>query len=99
MARFHLRLSDAEFWALTPRQFHLLVARHREESEHQQYLAGLICSTIANFSLGRPKRPLVPDDFMPARAKPREKKVSRRLIAQNVRCFLMGRIESGGNQH
>ncbi len=100
MARFHLRLSDSEFFRLTPRQFHLLLARHQEQTEHQEYLSAIIASTVANFSLGAPKKPLKPSDFMPSlRAKARETKhdrAPRRLVAQNVRCFLKAKIINQG---
>lgn len=98
MARFHLQLSDEEFGALTPRQFHLLLARHREKAEHEHYLAAVIASTVANFSLGAPKKPLRPSDFMPTRSvvQPvtKTKGPSRKAIAQNIRCFLTARLDT-----
>ena len=97
MARFHLRLSDEEFGALTPRQFHLLLARHREKTDQEHYLAALIASTVANFSLGAPKKPLRPSDFMPTRSvvkSAKKREPSRRLIARNIRCFLTARLDS-----
>lgn len=97
MARFHLRLSDEEFGALTPRQFHLLLDRHRERAEHEHYLAALIAATTANFSLGAPKKPLTPSDFMPSKAveksEVKKKGPSRKAIAQHIRCFLTARLD------
>ena len=95
MGRFHLHLTDAEFFALTPRQFHLLLDRHREMTEHQEFLAGIVASAVANFSLGAPKQPLRPKDFMPTRAVSKLVKVRtapRSLIAQNIRCFMRARM-------
>ena len=95
MARFHLRMSDEEFFRLTPRQLHILTKRHRERTEHQEYLSAIVASTVANFSLGAPKKPLKPSDFMPSvKAEPAQKeRPPRKFIAQNVRCFLMARMK------
>ena len=93
MARFHLRLSDEEFFRLTPRQFHLLLARHREHAEHQQFLVGILASTVANFSMSAPKTPLTPADFMPRPSKKKkERSAPRHLIAETVRGFFAGRL-------
>ena len=97
MARFHLRLSDEEFFCMTPRQLHVLTARHHEQTEHQEFLSAIVASTIANFSLAAPKKPLKPSDFMPSlRAKQgssKKTRMPRKAIAQNVRCMLLARMQ------
>jgi hypothetical protein len=66
-ARYDLRLSDAEFLALTPRQFSLLRKRRDAEHERQELLFGIISQNIVNFSMSRPKDPAKASDFMPSR--------------------------------
>lgn len=48
---------------------------------------GLICSTVANWSMGSPKKPLTHLDFMPsqwAKQKPEVKKRVRKMKAEDV---------------
>jgi hypothetical protein len=94
MARVHLRLTDREFFSLTPRQFHILLDRHHERSHHHEWLAGMIASTVANFSMGAPKEPFKPGDFMPSEAKGspivRRRRITKGLraeVADSVRAF------------
>jgi hypothetical protein len=61
-----LGLSDDEFFDLTPRQFQLLQNRHKEITVHEELLYGILATTIANFSMGRPDPPRIPSDFMPS---------------------------------
>jgi hypothetical protein len=98
VARVQLGLTDGEFFALTPRQFHLLVDQHRERVEHQELLSGIIASTVANWSMTGPRKALTPSDFMPSRrqAKAEQKKkprVNRKRIADRVRSFLTHHME------
>ena len=65
-ARVTLRLSDEEFYALTPRQFAILRKFHGYEVRHRELLNGLVCSTTANYSMGAPEKPLKAADFMPS---------------------------------
>jgi hypothetical protein len=94
IARVHLGLSDDQFYCLTPRQFHLLLDQHREQVEHQELLSGIIASAVANWSMGAPKKPLAPADFMPSRRDREEKspRLNRKRIADNVRSFLQGQV-------
>lgn len=50
---------------MTPRQFHLLWGRHREEVIHREMLQAFTTAAIINFSLCRPEEPVAPKDFMP----------------------------------
>ena len=100
MARVSLGLSDKAFYALTPRQFHLLVDQHRERVEHQELLTGILASTIANWSMGAPKEPLAPSVFMPCRARARRERkprLNRKQIAVDVRAFLNAQMEQQKN--
>jgi hypothetical protein len=103
-ARFNLRLTDEEFYSLTPRQFDALLKRHREKIEHTELLAGVIASAIANFSLGGLKEPAKPADFMPSRWETKAKATNpkkdrmtakkRELVARNVRAMLTTYVEA-----
>jgi hypothetical protein len=66
-ARYDLRLSDEEFWALTPRQFDALVRRHRRHVESQELLFGQLTSWVANTGFRTTAEPTTPTDFMPSR--------------------------------
>lgn len=66
-ARYDLGLSEAEFWKLTGKQLSHLIRRHKGSQDRQQLLVGLLASVTANYSMCRPKEPLVPADFMPNR--------------------------------
>jgi hypothetical protein len=97
MARVHLGLTDEEFYALTPRQFHLLIDQHRERVEHQELLAGTVASAVANWSMKSPKEPLCAADFMPSRRdreKEKPRRVNRRRVATRVRAFLAAQINA-----
>jgi hypothetical protein len=91
-ARFHLGLTDREFGELTPRQFALLMDRHREKVDLDKTLAGIVASAVANFGYCRPKEALQPADFVggPRQKKPR---VSKKQQTQNLRAFFMARIK------
>jgi len=58
-----LRLPPHDFWRVTPRQYQLLLERHRERERHREWLVGLVLSTIANWSIAAPKEALRPEDF------------------------------------
>ena len=63
-ARYDLLLTDAEFWSLTPRQFHALLHRHKSRLERDNYFVGLVASVTANYSMCRPDPPFSASDFM-----------------------------------
>lgn len=95
-ARYHLHLSDKEFYALTPRQFHALKARRTEEVEHRELLAGIVASNVVNFSMGGVKNPTKPKDFMPsqwvAKATRKKPSINRRSVSNSIRGFLQGQF-------
>jgi hypothetical protein len=64
--------------------------REKDRIRHQELLMGILASTVANFSMGTPKKPLTPGDFMPSemKNKPVKKKpVNRTLVAEQTRDF------------
>lgn len=65
MGRYRLRLSDDEFWTLTPAQFHALSEQARYEKEWLDFRAGLVCSTLANIYRAKNQKAFTPQDFMP----------------------------------
>lgn len=87
MGRSDLGLSAAEFWALTPLQFHYLVERWQERSERDLFRSALICAVVAECHRDRKKRkkPFTPADFMPA-LKRRERQEDRQQHMQAMRA-------------
>jgi len=94
MARVHLGLTDVEFYRLTPRQYDLLVDRHRERTDHLELLSGIVAAAVANWGMRAPKKPLTAADFMPSRFTPkREKRSDKQQEAANIRSVLMGSMK------
>lgn len=65
LARYDLRLSDDEFYSLTPRKFEALAKRHRHENECRELLFGILASNINNSGFRTTETPSVPRDYMP----------------------------------
>jgi hypothetical protein len=74
VARFDLRLTDAQFFELSPRQFHALTLRRKAEIDHAELLAGIVAACVVNHSMSPPKTPARPIDFMPSGYKRRKSK-------------------------
>jgi hypothetical protein len=51
---------------MTPRQLDALVIRHQRKTRAQEFLFGQLTSWVINSSMGRPKEPFSPKDFMPS---------------------------------
>ena len=88
----HLGLTDAEFLALTPHQYYLLMDAHWEQVEHSRLLAGTIAATVANWSFHVPKKCLNAEDFLPSNTiqneKPeRARRINRKQVAADVRAW------------
>jgi len=81
-------LTDEQFYGLTPRQYALLLERHRERERHTEYLVGLVAATIANWSMGAPKEPLKPRDFPLVQLQEPEvpRRINRKRIAREIRA-------------
>ena len=91
MARFYLRLSDDEFFSLTPRQFWALTQRKKEENERAELLMGIQTSVLANHSMSPPKKPYAPHDFMPSKQKEKvqkPKRFNRQKFANEIRTVM-----------
>lgn len=63
-----LGLSDAEFYALTPRQLNALILRKEIAEQRPEFMLAQLTACVVNFSQARPKRPSQPRDFMPSMA-------------------------------
>lgn len=50
---------------MTPRQFHLLWGRHREEIMHREMIQAFTTAAVINHSICRPNEPVAPKEFMP----------------------------------
>lgn len=84
-----LRLSDEEFYSLTPRQYHLLLDRKLEEVKHSEWLTGVVASAVANWSFGGPKEPLQPKDFPLALLREdvsKPTRINRKKVAEQIRA-------------
>jgi hypothetical protein len=60
-----LRLSDEDFYKLTPRQFYVLLDQHDIQTQHTELLFAQITSAVINWSFSRPKVPATIKEFMP----------------------------------
>jgi len=65
VGRYDLKLSEIEFWALTPDEFNLLCQRHNQYLERMDGHVALICAVIANCFRDPKKKPFKVEDFMP----------------------------------
>lgn len=90
-ARICLRLTEPEFYELTPHQFYVLMDARAEQVEHQELLAGIIASATANFGgMGR-KKPTCPADFMPSqhgKQKNKRQRANPRKVDEGIRGWL-----------
>ena len=86
----HLGLSEAEFRELTPRQYYVLMDAHQERVRHSEMLAGIIASTVANWS-GRASKHLKPSTFMPSMGDekpPAKQRTNRKQVANDLRAWI-----------
>ena len=70
-ALFNLRVRHKLFWKLTPRQYDLLVQRHREALTHREMVAAFTTSAVVNHSFSPPDKPVPPSHWMPHFEPPR----------------------------
>lgn len=66
---YDLGLTDAQFWALTPRQLNLLIERFLDSEERMSQRFGLLAALYANAHRDREKHPRLFElqDFAPSR--------------------------------
>jgi hypothetical protein len=66
---YDLGLTDAQFWAITPRQFHALYERHLDAMERQARNFGLLAVLYGEAHRDKTKRavPFMIEDFVPSR--------------------------------
>lgn len=62
--REHLRLTDAEWLAMTPRMVQTLSRHHLESIRQREYLLSRIGANVVNFGFCHPNPPLPDDVFM-----------------------------------
>lgn len=101
-ARAVLALTDREFYDLTPRQYQVLLERHREKQRHTEWLAGVIASAIGNFSMCRPEEPLQPKDFPLAllreEAPARRPRINRKKAIEQMRAAFTQAMKRQGTR-
>jgi hypothetical protein len=52
--------------SMTPRTFSFMVKRYKDQVKRQELSAGIIASTIVNYSMARPEDGACPADYMPS---------------------------------
>jgi hypothetical protein len=65
-ARYDLHLSDAEFYALTPREFDALVKRHKRRREHDEFMLAQLTAVVMNTGFRSREEPAQTRDYMPS---------------------------------
>lgn len=82
-------LSREEFDRLTPRQFYILLDRHRERVEHEEWLAGMIGAAVRNSGMRHAEKWLLPHDMVPSLPIPQQKRkrTNRQAVADQVRAM------------
>jgi hypothetical protein len=95
-------LTADQFFALTPRQFHVLTdayeARRKYEEWHREFLNGIVAANIVNWSFSHPKRAAAPSDFMPSRITGKGKKSRRadpKAVVSGIRDWVDGLRKQG----
>lgn len=78
---FDLRLSDEQFWSLTPAMFYALCQRLDAQREHAEYCAGIVAAAVTNSNIDPDKtEPFEPALWM--RGATGEEARRRRVAAQ-----------------
>jgi len=99
IGRFDLRLTDEQFWRLTPKEYAALIERWRQNQDLEFQRMGTIAALIQNAYRGKGKA-LTPADFNPFTAKKisRRKKTSPELL-KTIETInrLMGGSDSRGS--
>ena len=90
----HPRPDGPAVGELTPRQFYLLLDRHKESVELNKTLAGIVAAAVANFGYRAPERYLTPRDFVGGPDEPAEPKphVNRKKQVAKLRAFLNSQV-------
>lgn len=81
-------MSSAEFLALTPRQYYLLLDRHHERVRHAELLAGTVAAAVANSAPCEREEAVQPADFFPELPRWKKPRRNRRAIADKIRMVM-----------
>jgi hypothetical protein len=96
LARYDLRLSDDEFWDMTPRQLDALLNRHQLATASREFLFAQVTSWVANTGFRSVAKPTKATDFMPSewaktgKPKPKPKRLTKKRqleIAAGIRAM------------
>ena len=99
IAVYDLRLTEAQFWRLTPCKFWALVAGRDEERDLFDLRAGVIAAVIANGNRGKNTKAYTAKDFFPGLAKYEGGQSELQTLAKFVDLELkqkVARVRSGG---
>jgi hypothetical protein len=80
---------------MTPRQFHLLRERRREELAHRELVAGWTTAAVINHSMAPPEEPALPLDFMPHHKMSMPKREQTEEELQEEHDFNLRALEMG----
>ena len=100
VARYDLRLSNEDFYGLTPRQLDALIKRRERETQDREFLFAQLTAYTINFSMARPKAPVKISDLMPsewAKARPPKIKRRRRAVVADELRLVMGHFMRTNN--
>lgn len=96
-------LSKEEFFSLTPREYHALLAQHKLRIRHTELLHAITSATVTNTSMCAPEEPVPFTRFMPSEwsaqipKTPRKKRMTkddRDALNRKVHCFFAARSDN-----
>jgi hypothetical protein len=92
-ARYDLRLSDAEFYALTPREFDALVKRDKRHTEHEEYMFAQLTAVVMNTGFRSREEPAQPKDYMPSQWRKTPASKSSEALTDDRRAEIANRLD------
>lgn len=101
VGRYYLRLSDEEFWDLTPAQFQALIERYDEEQSCNNFRAGLAPHIIESALSKKPRQPLdyfkiAEEETEEEKSKSKYEETMAKVRAHNAMVEARKRIMNGG---
>lgn len=96
VGRYDLRLSEDEFWSLTPAMLDALMVRLEAERDHAEYCAGLVASQVYNVNLGEDGQPVDATAYMSEKWQKAGEERRARAQAEALRYKLRDAMEMLG---
>jgi nucleoside recognition membrane protein YjiH len=95
IGRYHLGLSDKDFWKLIPANFFSLYEQYEIALEQRDFMAAQICCSIANAFRGKGKAAKV-TDFMAFSRKNKKKSKQRQSMEEQMEIAKAITVAFGG---